>query len=419
MQRKSEEKCDVAVAAGLLKDVLQLRCDPIPVVRIAFVGLGRRGQQSFNHFMYIEGVEIKALCDVNLENLEKVTSVLHQHLQPDAEVYSAEDDWKKVCQREDIDLVYICTERALHARIAVYAMQHNKHVALEVPAADSVEDCWALVDTAERTRKHCFMLENCCFDYEELAILNLAQKGFFGEIVHLEGAYIHDLRFLDFESKPHYLQWWQMTGNPYPTHGVGPLCQLLGIHRGDRLESIVSVSSAQFNRPQVEEDFSRKFSLGNINTSIVKTLKGKTIVLQHDISSPRPYTRNYLVSGTSAYVQKRDDLKIARGENPSAFLSAKELKKLLKAYEHPFYKDKGKLAREVGAHGGMDFIMDYRLIFCLQKGLPLDIDVYDAAEWSSLVALSAQSADNGSIPVQIPDFTRGRWNRLSELKFYV
>lgn len=399
-------------------DVLLLRCEPIPVVRIAFVGLGKRGKQSFNHFMYIDGVEVKAICDIADDNLQEMKSLLAVHGKQMPDSYSGKDDWKLICERDDIDLVYVCTDRSLHANIAVYAMQRGKHVALEVPAANTVEECWALVNTAEQMRKHCFMLENCCYDYHELALLNLTQSGFFGEVVHLEGAYIHDLRFLDFEDKKHYLDLWKMNGNPYPTHGLGPLCQCLGIHRGDRLASIVSVSSGQFNIPEAVSHSSDTLSLGNINTSILKTAKGKTIVLQHDISSPRPYARNYLLSGTKAFVQKREDLRIAVSENPSDYLSEQDTQKLITQHEHIFYKQKGKLARKVGAHGGMDFIMDYRLIYCLQKGLPLDIDVYDAAEWSCVVELSATSVLTNSQSVEIPDFTRGRWRKLSKVEFF-
>lgn len=398
--------------------VLQLRCEPLSVVRMAFVGLGKRGKQSFRHFLYIEGVELKALCDVEPDNLHEIQVLLTEHGKPLSDLYSQPDDWKIVCQRNDIDLVYICTDRSKHAEIAVYAMEHGKHVAVEVPAANTVDECWALVDAAEKARRHCIMLENCCYAYEELALLNLTHRGFFGEIVHLEGAYIHDLRFLDFDKKRHYLDLWQMSGNPYPTHGFGPLCQLLGVHRGDKLQSIVSVSSGQFNFPH--SDLANHFSvvLGNINTSIIKTYNGKTIVLQHDVSSPRPYTRNYLLSGSKAYAQIRDDLRIAVSENPSTYLSDDETKRLVAENEHEFYKIKGDLARRVGAHGGMDFIMDYRLIYCLQNGLPLDMDVYDAVEWSCVVGLSAQSVVQGSLPVQFPDFTRGRWNVLRKLEFF-
>lgn len=400
-------------------DVLELMCKPIDIVRIAFIGLGKRGNESVINFMHIDGVEIVAVCDVVLENIEKVQQILTEHERAVADAYTRPEDWRLICERTDVDLVYVCTDRNLHTPIAVYAMQHGKHVALEVPAANTLEECWMLVDTAEKTRRHCIMLENCCYDPLEMAILNMAQQNVFGEIFHAEGAYIHDLRQLNFEQKKHYLEAWSMQGNPYPTHGLGTLCQLLNIHRSDKLDWLTSVSSGQFCFPTCDDlEIQTKSILGNINTTIIKTHKEKTIVLQHDISSPRPYTRNYLISGTKGFVQKRNTLQIALSSNLNECLSNKEIEDLLNKYEHPFYIEMGEKAKEFGTHDGMDFIMDYRLIYCLRRGLPLDMDVYDAAEWSSIVDLSAQSVAKGSIPVKIPDFTRGGWNKLESFKFY-
>lgn len=400
-------------------DVLELACKPIEIVRIAFIGLGKRGKEAFNNFMHINGVEIVALCDLSEENINDAQQTLINHNKKKAIACTQTDGWCRVCERNDIDLVYICTDRSLHTTIAVYAMQQGKHVAVEVPVANTLEECWLLVNTAETTRRHCMMLENCCYDPFEMAVFNMAKQGLFGEIFHAEGGYIHDLRQLDFRQKKHYLDVWSMHGNPYPTHGLGPLCQLLNIHRGDKLDWLTSVSSGQFSFPCYDNpDIETKSSLGNINTTIIRTQKEKTIVLQHDISSPRPYSRNYLISGIKGFVQKRENPKIAFTENPNEFLSQKSTEQLFKKNEHPFYKEHGEIARKVGAHGGMDYIMDYRLIYCLQKGLPLDMDVYDAAEWSCIVDLSAKSVINGSVPVRIPDFTRGNWDRLSSVIFH-
>lgn len=391
------------------KSVLQLACKPIHNVRIAFIGLGKRGKESFHNYMHLEGVAVVAICDTLEQNTKEIQQVLLTHEKPLADAYTGIDDWRLICERSDIDLVYICTERSLHTPIAVYAMQCGKHVAIEVPAANTVEECWQLVNTAEETQKHCIMLENCCYGFDELTVLNMKQQGVLGEIFHAEGAYIHDLRQLDFDAKKHYLDVWKMQGNPYPTHGLGPLCQLLEIHRSDSLAWLSSVSSGQFNYPQkVSEEFKQACVLGNINTTILRTERGKTITLQHDISSPRPYSRNYLISGTEGFVQNRDSFQISLSENSGEFLSKEDTELLVKKYEHPFYKEMGDLAREVGGHGGMDFIMDYRLIYCLQNGLPLDMDVYDAAEWSCIVELSAKSVANNSQPIAIPDFTRSQ-----------
>ncbi len=401
-------------------DVLQLACNPIETVRVAFIGLGKRGKEAFNHFMYFDRVEIIAICDKSQDKVAEVQQVLSKHKKPKADSYTQTDDWRVICERDDIDLIYVCTHRNLHTPIAVCAMQNGKHVVVEVPAANTLEECWQLVDTAEKTRQHCMMLENCCYDYFEMAVLNMVQNGVLGEVLHTEGGYIHDLRQLDFEQKPDYLSYWTMQGNPYPTHGLGPLCQLLNIHRGDRLSWLTSVSGGQFNSPVCKEHgFGSQCKLGNMNTTIIRTQKDKTIVLQHDISSPRPYSRNFLASGTNGFVQKRTTPEIALSPDLSSFLPNDKVAELLKEYEHHFYQEMGDLARKVGSHGGMDFIMDYRLIYCLHKGLPLDMDIYDAVEWSCIVDLSAQSVANGSVPVGIPDFTRGSWNKLKELIFHV
>ena len=435
-------------------DVLQLKCDPIPVVRIGFVGLGMRGKPAVKRIMAIGGVEIKALCDLEQYNLDEVQDVLAADSFPKAEEYIGENGWQELCKREDIDLIYISTDWLSHTPIAVYAMEQGKHVAIEVPAATTVDECWQLVNTAEKTRKHCMMLENCCYDRFELATLNMAQQGVFGEIVHVEGAYIHDLRSLNSNARlsenqsyepgigntkserpgiSGYWNNWRMkyniehTGNPYPTHGLGPVCQILNIHRGDKMNYLISMSSGQFGITEyAKEKFGKdspqakqEYSLGDMNVSMIKTQKGKTIMVQHDITSPRPYSRIHLVSGTKGYAQKWPIEQIALEPNAHDALSKHQMDSILSVYDHKFYKQAGDQASRLGAiaHGGMDYIMDYRLIYCLRNGLPLDQDVYDAAEWSCLVELTETSVKNNGAPVEIPDFTRGAWEKLKGLKF--
>ncbi len=409
MQKKRQLLDDTTTS-----DVLELACEPIPLVRIAFLGLGKRGKESINHFMYIEGVEIKIICDLDEENLSFVRELMIKHGKKSAIEYNNKDDWQEICRRDDIDLIYVCTSRELHTIIAVNAMKNGKHVALEVPAANTLAECWELVNTAEKYRRHCIMLENCCYGFFEMSVLNMCQQGLMGEIFHVEGSYIHDLRNINFDKRTSYSQLWFMQGNPYPTHGLGPICQVLDIHRGDKLSWLTSVSSGQFTYPTLNNHVKKdKYSLGNINTTIIKTYKNKTIIIQHDISSPRPYNRRYLISGEKGFALKGDPLSIILSEE-----SNKTVNELLTQYEHIFYKEKGELARKVGTHDGMDFIMDYRLIYCLRNGLPLDMDVYDAAEWSSIIELSERSVMNNSMPVNIPDFTRGQWNKLKKLHFW-
>ncbi len=409
------------------KNVLQLAVDPIPTVRIGFIGIGNRGFAALRRYIHIEGIEIKAICDLKEERIKEGQAYLQSKLFPPVDEYVGEETWREVCERDDIDLIYICTDWLTHAPMAVYAMEQGKHVALEMPAAVTIDECWQLVNTAEKTRKHCMMLENCCYDFFELTTLNMVQKGVFGELIHGEGAYIHEGRyqFKDLES-------WRVkfyenyTGNAYPTHGFGPICQAMNIHRGDKLNYLVSISSDQFGisnylkelHGEGSPESQRKFALGDINTTIIRTEKGKTIMVQYDVISPRPYSRLHTISGTKGFAQKYPTPNIALDPDSHEFMSEEKLDELLKEYEHPFIKEVGEVAKRVGGHGGMDFIMDYRLIHCLRNGLPLDMDVYDAVEWSSLVDLTRISTTNGGVPVKIPDFTRGDWNKLKGLKFF-
>ncbi len=412
-------------------DVIELACDPIDTVRIGFIGLGMRGSGAVYRYTFIENTKVVALCDVVPENVEKSQQILQEKGFPKADAYTGAEDWKKICERDDIDLIYVCTHWDLHTPIAVYAMEHGKHVALEVPAALTIEECWQLVNTAERTRKHCMQLENCNYDFFEITTLNMAQQGLFGEIVHCEGAYIHDLRFLNFDENGYWDMWRlkhleKTDGNTYPTHGFGPICHIMNMHRGDKMNYLVSMSSDQFGMTAYakekfgeDSDYAKRdYKKGDINTSLIRTAKGKTIMLQHDVTSPRPYSRLHTVSGTKGFAQKYPRKSIALEPNAHHFVSGGKLDSLLTDYAHPIVKDIEEKAKEVGGHGGMDFIMDYRLIYCLRNGLPLDQDVYDAAEWSSIIELSRKSVENQSMAIKVPDFTRGAWQKVDKVTYY-
>ena len=414
------------------KDVLELRCEPIDTVRLAIIGLGMRGKEAVTRLSQIDGTRIVALCDVVPENTQKAQQLLTEAGKAPADLYTDSLDWRRICERKDIDLIYVCTHWDLHTPIAVYAMQQGKHVATEVPAALTLDECWQLVNTAETTRRHCMQLENCNYDFFEMATLNMAQQGLFGEIVHAEGAYIHDLRWLNFMEEGGYWNMWRLKhlekedGNTYPTHGLGPIAHALNIHRGDRMEYLVSVSTNQFGMSAyalekfgADSDYAKTdYAKGDMNTTLIRTVKGKTLMLQHDVTSPRPYSRIHLLSGTKGFAQKWPIQGLAFDPEAHNFLSGEEMEAMLKEYEHPIIREIGEKAREVGGHGGMDFIMDYRLIHCLRNGLPLDQDVYDAAEWSSIIELSRISVQNQGMPVQIPDFTRGAWARLKTVTYY-
>lgn len=402
------------------KSVMGLACKPLKTVRIGLIGLGMRGSGTAALLMQIEGVELKALCDVVPANVKKANELLAKAGLKQALEFTGEDDWKGLCERDDIDLIYTCTPWYLHTPIAVYAMKHGKHVVTEVPAAMSLAECWQLVDTAEETQRHCMMLENCCYDFFELTTLNMARNGVFGDIYFAEGAYNHDLRSLKFDEKGYYHMWRleyskKNNGNLYPTHGLGPVAQLLGINRGDRFDYLTSMSTNQYglslyaiqkygaDSPQAKQIY----KLGDMNNTVIRTLNGKTILIQHDTTSPKPYSRIHRISGTKGMAVKYPEPKIALSPDSDAFLSNDKFDALMKQYEHPLAKKIGEKAKNVGGHGGMDFILNYRLIYCLRNGLPLDQDVYDAATWSCIVELSELSVNNRSASVDIPDFTRG------------
>ncbi len=416
------------------EDMLAFAAEPIDTVRVGFVGLGMRGPGAVRRFTYLEGVKIVALCDLEPDRASAAQKILLDKGLPGAAEYSGEDGWKQLCERNDIDLVYICTNWQTHVDMAVYAMEHGKHVAVEVPAATSVKDCWRLVDTSERTRRHCMMLENCVYDFFELTTLNMAQQGVLGEILHVEGSYIHNLE--EFWSEYH--DNWRLEfnqehrGDVYATHGLGPDCQVLGIHRGDRMEYLVSMDTKSVNGLETagKSMGSSTFANGDQTTTMIRTAGEKTILLQHNVYTPRPYDRMYQVVGTKGYAQKypvsgyafepeQIEETVPDHENLSAhsFVPVEVRDDLMKRYRHPIAKDIEEKAKKVGGHGGMDFIMDYRLIYCLRNGLPLDQDVYDAAEWSCIGELTAASIENGSKPVKVPDFTRGRWQKLNGLHF--
>ena len=394
----------------------------LETIRVGFIGLGSRGPGHVSNMGLLEGVEIKALCDIVPEEVDKTKKRIEGlGFKPDIYTGDAEA-WKKMCDRDDIDLVYICTPWNLHTPMAVYAMEHGKHVCIEVPAATKLEECWQLVETSEKTRKHCMMVENCCYDFFELLTLNMARQGFFGEIVHCEGAYIHNLLELNF-SKTDYWEMWRLrenasrSGNLYPTHGLGPVCQVMGINRGDKMDFLVSVMSKDFlmnenaKKLAATDEFYKEFVdkpyRGNMTTSSIRTSLGRTIMVQHDVTSPNAYSRIHKISGTKAAALKYPEPpKISIEDN---WVSAEEYKAIEEKYTPVIVKRIGEMAKQVGGHGGMDFLMDWRTIDCLRNGLPLDQDVYDAALWSAIGPLSEWSVANRSNSIDVPDFTGGSW----------
>lgn len=398
--------------------------EPLDTVRIGVIGLGMRGPSAIDRFTYIEGAEITAICDLYPEKLEPVQKLLERRGKKRAAEFSGEDGWKELCMRDDVDLVYIVTPWLTHVPMAVFAMENGKHTAVEVPAAVNIDECWQLVNTAERTRRHCMMLENCVYDFFELTTLNMAQKGLFGEVIHAEGAYIHNLDpyWHEYQDNWRYEFNQKHRGDVYPTHGLGPACQVLDIHRGDRMKTLVAMDTDAFNGKKLAKAFGAEdYANGDHTTTLIRTEKGKTIEIQHNVVTPRPYNRMYQVEGTEGFANKYPNEGFAiraGGSDGESYLSNEIRDALMVEFQHPITRENSlvETAKRVGGHGGMDFIMDYRLIYCLRHGLPLDQDVYDAAEWSCLGELTKVSIENGSMPVEMPDFTRGDWDKTDGLK---
>lgn len=421
------------------KDVLGLRLAPMPVVRVGFIGLGMRGPGAVERFTHLDGVEIKAICDLHPERVEKSQAILKKAGLPEAATYTgSEEAWKELCDRPDIDLVYIATDWARHAPIIIYAMQKGKHVACEVPAVTSLQEAWDVVNTAERTQRHCMMLENCVYDFFELTTLNMAQQGLFGEVLSAKGAYIHNLEpFWKYYEGNWRLKFNQEhRGDVYATHGLGPACWVLNIHRGDRMEYLTSMDVPATSLPRfmkqkmgVENPVVKN---GEMTQTLIKTALGKTIYIEHNVTSYRPYDRMYQVIGTDGFANKypvegyalrptEQNLKaVPNHEDLKShdFVSEATKTELMNKYQHPIQKEIAEKAKKVGGHGGMDFIMDYRLIYCLRNGLPLDMDVYDLAEWSTMGELTRLSLEHQSAPVAMPDFTRGAWKRIKGLQLH-
>ena len=427
-------KTEVPARPAGQQDMLAFAAPAIDTVRIGFVGLGMRGSSAIDRYIHMEGTKIVALCDVRKECVDRAQAKLAAAGFPAAaEYYGDTEVFQQLCERDDIDLVYICTDWVHHVPVALYAMEHGKHAAVEVPAATSLEEIWALINTSERTRKHCMQLENCCYDFYELNTLYMAQQGLFGEILHGEGAYLHCLDPYWDEYWNHWRSEFNRThrGDVYPTHGFGPVCQVFDIHRGDQLKTLVAMDTDAFTGPgvlrEVQPEISDpdNFENGDHTMTLIRTAKGKTIQIQHGVMTPRPYSRLYQILGTNGYATKyprsgysftpdkiADAVDLPDSYVGESFLSEGQVNQLLETYTHPLINEIGEVAKRVGGHGGMDYIMDYRLIYCLRHGLPLDMDVYDLAEWCCVGPLSALSIENGSAPVEVPDFTRGGQDKI-------
>jgi hypothetical protein len=398
----------------------------IDKVRIGIIGLGNRGPSHLETMRHIEGVEIRGLCDLLPARAEAAKKRLDGTSHNPVLYSGNKDAWMKLCEQEDIDLIIITTPYYMHAGMAVYGMEHGKHVASEVPAAATIEECWKLVETAERTRRHCLMLENYAYGVFQVLTLNMARKGFFGDIVHGECAYNTSKMGNNFSKNMYWDMWWlrlyaSKKGNIYPTHGLGSVAQIMNINRGDRFDYLVSMESNDFMMKAKAEElavkdeffkpFAEKTYRGNINTSIIRTVKGRTIMVQHDATSPRgPHTTIHAITGTKAMAQEYP-LPARISKDLNGWLPQAEFDALAKEYTPTIITRMSELTKQMGGHGGGDLLECWRLIDCLRNGFPLDQDVYDAAAWSSIGPLSEWSVLNRSNSIDIPDFTAGAWEK--------
>jgi len=398
---------------------------PIETVRIAYVGIGGQGGGHVNNLLKIPGCRITAVCDIRPERTDWATKKITEAGQPAPAVYNkGPHDFERLCETEDVDLVYNATPWEFHVPIMLAAMKNGKHTATEVPAAMTVDDCWAMVESAEKHKKHCLLMENCNYDRMEMMVYNIVRQGLFGEILHAEGGYLHDLRAIKFadEGEGLWRRAWatKLNGNLYPTHGLGPIANCLDINRGDRFDYLVSMSGpsrglqdwAAEHVPADSPKRQERYVLGDVNASLIKTARGKTILVEHCTNLPRPYSRIHMVQGTKGLFQGYPNRLYIEGRGKED--QWQEASAVLNEFEHPLWKEIAAQAQGAG-HGGMDYIEDYRLIKCLREGKPTDMNVYDAAALSAVVGLSVQSVAKRSAAVDFPDFTKGRWKTTPPL----
>jgi hypothetical protein len=418
-------KSDVK-AGNNSESMIGFKAPAIDLVRVGFVGVGGMGSAHVKNLLNIEGVELRAVCDLVDERVERIQDwVVKAGGKKPASYTKGDQDFRRMCDRQDIDLVYTATPWVWHVPIAVAALNAGKHVAIEVPVAVTVDDCWQLVETAEKTRRHCVMMENCCYDRAEMMCLNMVKKGLLGEILHAEAGYLHDLRSVKFGlgKGGGFEHEWRLAysvkrnGNLYPTHGLGPVSQCMDINRGDRFASLVSMSTPSrglnlYAAKKLGPDDPKarqKYALGDINVSLIYTANGKVITLYHDCSSPRPYSRIHKVQGTQGIFEKYPERVYIEDKSPDD--QWEELGPYKDEYDHPLWKKMEEKTKGAAGHGGMDYFEDYRLIEALRTGTPTDLDIYDAVAWSVVAPLSEQSVAGKGKSVDFPDFTRGSWEK--------
>ena len=412
----------------------------LETIRTAFIGVGARGSGHVKSISMLEGVEVVAISDLFEDNVLRSRKAAeeigngerHNNI---AQYWGGNDKWKLMLDEVKPDAVFISTNWNNHAPMAIQTMKSGGHAFVEVPIAVSLDEMWKIVNVSEETQKHCMMMENVNYGRVELMYLNMCRKGVIGELLHAEASYIHELRFqMNQEDRGtgswrtyHYANG---KGNLYPTHGLGPVAQYMNLGRQeDTFESIISYSTpARGRKLYAEKNYSKDhkwnqldYQNGDMNTSIIKTTKGKTIMVQWDETSPRPYTRHNLVQGTKGILAGFPTRVALEGgfervtKDHHSWIKGDALAKLYEKYDHPLYKRLNQKTKNSG-HGGMDGIMRYRIIECLRNGLPLDQNVYEGCYWSAVTPLSGKSISEGGMPQKFPDFSRGKWEQTKPLE---
>jgi predicted dehydrogenase len=406
-------------------------------VRVGLIGVGGRGRSHLRNIFNRDDVLVPAICDIDPEANQKSLDMFSKAGQPSPEVHSeSEFAYRDLLSRNDIAGVIISTPWLWHTRMAVDAMKSGKRVGVEVSAANTLEECWDLVNTSEQTGVPCMILENVCYRRDVMAVLSMARQGLFGEIAHCRCGYRHDLRNVKFnpgvafgEGARGEARWRTQhsihrNGDVYPTHGAGPIATILDINRGNRFVSIFSTATKArglhdyiLNHPEGGRDHPHakiKWKLGDVVTSLITTAQGETILVTHDTNLPRPYSLNFSVQGTGGLADFDSNLRRIYIEGKGRGHRWDDLQPWLEKYDHPLWKKYGEYAEGSG-HGGMDFFVLHAFVESVKREVEPPLDAYDAAAWSAITPLSELSIAEGGEPQQFPDFTRGRWMKRKPL----
>lgn len=399
-------------------------------LRVGFVGVGDRGSYHMDVCLGMDSVEVPALCDINPWYLERAKRWVEEAGKPTPKLYgNGKTDFLHLCERDDLDLVVCATAWEWHAPVCIAAMKAGKHAATEVPAALTLDQCWELVETSEKSGKHCVMLEQANYNRSYMQVLEMARRGVFGELLHGAGGYVHDLRLVKYdpEREPWRLQHSiDRNGCLYPTHQMGPIAWWLDINRGDRFDYLVSMST----KSRTLNDFATlyygerspyatmKMEQGDVNTTLLHTVGGKTVTCYFDTNTPHPHTAEMRLEGTDGEFSDNLLSVYIDGRSPKPH-QWEPLSDYRAEYDHPIWKTLDpKSFRRARGHGGgvTTSLMWRRLRDALMKGYPPDQDVYDAVTWSGIAALSERSVAVKSRPIEFPDFTRGKFKNRPPIK---